>query len=75
MTPDGMPIIGPVTALAGLFVLAGFSGHGFQHSPAAGRLLADLVVGADPQFDMTPFALERFAAGLRPGEGRDLLVR
>lgn len=69
MTPDAMPIMGPIAARPGLFVIAGFSGHGFQHSPAAGRLLADLIVGADPQFDMTPFALERFAVGLRPGEG------
>jgi glycine/D-amino acid oxidase-like deaminating enzyme len=69
MTPDAMPIIGPVAARPGLFMIAGFSGHGFQHSPAAGRLLADVIVGADPQFDMTPFALERFAAQSRAREG------
>lgn len=68
MTPDAMPVIGPVPALEGFYVVAGFSGHGFQHSPAAGRLVADLVAGRDPRFDLTPFAFERFARGRPDGE-------
>lgn len=68
MTPDAMPIIGRAGEVEGFFTIAGFSGHGFQHAPAAGRLLADLIAGRDPQFDLTPFALERFAAGAMPGE-------
>ncbi len=65
-----MPIIGPAAALPGFFMIAGFSGHGFQHSPAAGRVLADILAGADAQFDLSPFALERFVArGSRAGEG------
>ncbi len=62
MTPDHNPIIGASRELQGFYVLAGFSGHGFQHSPAAGRILADVIVGRDPAFDLTPFALERFGA-------------
>ncbi len=68
MTPDGMPIIGPAAALPGFFMIAGFSGHGFQHSPAAGRVLADVIAGADAQFDLSPFALERFARRSDAGE-------
>ncbi len=68
MTPDAMPIIGPVPEVEGLHVIAGFSGHGFQHSPAAGRLLADVIAGRDPGFDLTPFSLARFAAGGIAGE-------
>jgi len=63
MTPDGMPIIGPVERLPGYHVIAGFSGHGFQHSPAAGRVLADVITGRDPGLDLAPFCLERFARG------------
>lgn len=62
MTPDAMPIIGP-TGPDGLFTIAGFSGHGFQHSPAAGRILADSIAGRDPQFDLSPFSYDRFAGG------------
>jgi sarcosine oxidase subunit beta len=61
MTPDHNPIIGPAAAVEGFFTIAGFSGHGFQHSPAAGRILADVLTGRDPDLDITPFAHERFA--------------
>ena len=61
MTPDAKPIIGAVRALPGFFLINGFSGHGFQHSPAAGRILADLIVGADPAMDLAPFTPERLA--------------
>ena len=67
MTPDANPLIGP-SDLEGFFVIAGFSGHGFQHSPAAGRLLADVIAGRDPRFDLSPFAVSRFTAGAVPGE-------
>lgn len=64
MTPDAMPILGPTPEVPGFFFITGFSGHGFQHSPAAGRILADLITGADPgDLDLTPFAFERFARG------------
>jgi sarcosine oxidase, subunit beta len=44
MTPDGQPI---VDALAdGLWVAAGFSGHGFMVAPSTGRLVADGLAGA-----------------------------
>jgi glycine/D-amino acid oxidase-like deaminating enzyme len=64
MTPDAMPIIGPAAQPAGFYMINGFSGHGFQHSPAAGRLLADMIVGAPIAQDVTPFAWDRFARGL-----------
>ncbi len=68
MTPDANPIIGPARDVQGFFLINGFSGHGFQHSPAAGRILADLIAGADPGADLTSFALERFGAAVAAGE-------
>jgi sarcosine oxidase subunit beta len=68
MTPDAMPIIGK-TGPEGLFTIAGFSGHGFQHSPAAGRILADVIADRDPHFDLSPFALGRFDRPLNVVEG------
>lgn len=58
MTPDCMPIIGP-SGPDGCYTIAGFSGHGFQHSPAAGRVLADLITGRDPGLDISAFAFDR----------------
>jgi glycine/D-amino acid oxidase-like deaminating enzyme len=59
-TPDEVPVISPVTALPGLVVAAGFSGHGFGIGPGAGRLAADLATGAPPIVDAAPFRLDRF---------------
>jgi sarcosine oxidase subunit beta len=67
MTPDAMPVIGRA-GVDGLFAIAGFSGHGFQHSPAAGRILADVIARRDPKFDLSPFSYERFGEGRSSGE-------
>ena len=69
ITPDANPVIGPAHGVGGLFLINGFSGHGFQHSPAAGRILADLITARDPQFNLAPFAAERFVTGAVAGEG------
>jgi glycine/D-amino acid oxidase-like deaminating enzyme len=69
MSPDGNPILGVAAGVEGLYLINGFSGHGFQHSPAAGRILADVIAGRDPGFDLTPFSAGRFAqVGLAAGE-------
>ena len=68
ITPDANPIIGAADGVAGFYLINGFSGHGFQHSPAAGRILADLITGRDPAFDLTPFTAERFTSGAVSGE-------
>jgi len=67
MSPDANPMIGP-SEVEGFYLINGFSGHGFQHSPAAGRILADLIVGHDPGIDCTPFGVERFAKQAAGGE-------
>jgi sarcosine oxidase, subunit beta len=59
MTPDAHPIIGRVDD--GVFAACGFSGHGFMQSPAVGRALAQLILEGATEFDLAPYALERFA--------------
>ncbi|MBA2615287.1 MAG: FAD-binding oxidoreductase [Actinobacteria bacterium] len=61
MTPDAHPIIGPVAE--GVYAACGFSGHGFMQSPAVGRALAEEILEGESSFDLTPYRLERFAAG------------
>jgi sarcosine oxidase subunit beta len=46
-TPDGLPLIGAVPGIAGLFVAAGFCGHGFALAPVVGDIVARLVLGLD----------------------------
>jgi FAD-dependent oxidoreductase domain-containing protein 1 len=58
---DGNPIIGRWSSgRANLYTVAGFSGHGMMHAPAAGRAIAELVVkGAFQTIDLTSFGYER----------------
>jgi glycine/D-amino acid oxidase-like deaminating enzyme len=62
-TPDSVPVIAPVKAVPGFFLMSGFSGHGFGIGPGAGRLMAELVMGATPVVDPLPFRFERFERG------------
>jgi sarcosine oxidase subunit beta len=61
MTPDAHPLLGHVGD--GLYAACGFSGHGFMQSPAVGRIVADELLDGGTDFDLTPYRLERFAAG------------
>jgi sarcosine oxidase subunit beta len=61
MTPDAHPIIGWVGD--GVYAACGFSGHGFMQTPAVGDAAAAEILGDEPPFDLSPYRLERFAAG------------
>ena len=61
-TPDGVPAIGE-TAVPGLVLAAGFSGHGFGIGPGAGEMIADMVTGAVPALDPAAYHPDRFAKG------------
>jgi sarcosine oxidase, subunit beta len=64
MTPDHYPVLGPVPEIPGLFLANGFSGHGVMHSPATGKVLADLILkGHTDLIDARALNLARFAEG------------
>ena len=63
VTPDAVPVISAVDTLPGFFIATGFTGHGFGIGPGAGRLMAELVTGAAPVVDPTPFRYSRFTDG------------
>jgi len=64
MTPDALPILGPVDRVGGFFQASGFSGHGFMIAPKVAMLLAQLMTGAEPDLDIGRLALNRFAEGV-----------
>ena len=64
--PDAIPVLSAVDKVPGFFIATGFSGHGFGIGPGAGRLMADMVSGAPPVVDPTPFRLSRFTDGSNP---------
>ena len=63
VTPDAHPIFGP-TPVSGLWIVAGFSGHGFMHGPVAGRIMAEYLLEGSPRtVDVTTLDLARFSEG------------
>ena len=63
VTPDWQPVLGPVEAVSGLYVAAGFSGHGFKLSPAIGQVLAETITEGRATIDIGIFRPSRFAEG------------
>ena len=64
MTPDHHPVLGEAPGVPGFWLANGFSGHGVMHSPATGRILADLILkGSTDLVDASTFSLTRFAEG------------
>ena len=63
VTPDNNAIIGTHPGMERLHYATGFSGHGFQQGPVVGEHLAELVIGGEPTFDLSPFDMRRFETG------------
>ena len=62
VTPDHHAIV--EESRPGFVNAVGFSGHGFQHAPATGRLVAELVCDGEISLvDAEPLASERFERG------------
>ena len=69
ITPDWQPVLGAVDGIGGLYIAAGFSGHGFKLSPGLGEVLAAIIAGETAGIDVSMFRLSRFAEG-HPIRGR-----
>jgi len=63
MSPDHNALVGAADDPSGLVYATGFSGHGFQQGPVIGEHLARVVLGLEPEFDLSQLAVERFGAG------------
>jgi sarcosine oxidase subunit beta len=60
LTPDGRAILDWAPGVEGLFLAVGFCGHGFQHSPAVGETVAELLMDGRTALDISDLALGRF---------------
>lgn len=60
MSPDDLALVGPLPQTPGLWVAAGFSGHGFMHAPAIGECLAAELLGLPSPVDLSPLRPDRF---------------
>ncbi len=60
MSPDDLPLIGPVRDWKNLYLATGHGMMGISMAPATGRLAAEIVTGSRPHIDPRPFAARRY---------------
>jgi glycine oxidase len=60
-TPDGLPILG-ATSTPGYFVATGHFRDGILLAPVTARVMAEIITGRTPEFDLQAFGAERFAS-------------
>jgi glycine/D-amino acid oxidase-like deaminating enzyme len=63
LTPDAIPIIDQPSTRPGLFVAAGFSGHGFALGPSVGKQMTEWILDGRSSLNLTAFRLSRFVEG------------
>jgi glycine/D-amino acid oxidase-like deaminating enzyme len=62
---DNLPVLGPVPGIPNFFNAV--TGTGYTGGPVSARLLADVMAGRKPSFDIHPFSVERFARAAAAG--------
>jgi glycine/D-amino acid oxidase-like deaminating enzyme len=73
LTPDHLPLAGPIPTHPGLWVIAGFNGHGIMHGPAVAEALAAAMNEHVPKIDLAPLRPDRFGAATEPPRRLSLL--
>ena len=59
-TPDLLPIISPVEAIAGLFIAAGHEGIGITEGPITGKLISQMITGQELSLKIDTLSFSRF---------------
>ena len=71
--PDSLPVISASRAVGGLHYLFGFSSSGMINAAASSRAVARMWSGEAPEFDMAPYAIDRFGRRKAPLPATDNL--
>jgi glycine oxidase ThiO len=58
---DGLPILGPVPAIANLLLATGHGSVGLQLGPYSGKVVAGMIADGAAETEIGPFGLARFA--------------
>ncbi len=60
MTPDGVPLLGPMPGVRGFWVAAGLSLNGFGGSGGLGQVMAEWIIEGEPSVDVFGYRAWRF---------------
>ncbi len=58
-SPDGMPYLGPVPTIPGLWVASGHYRNGVALAPITAELMSDWMMGETPSMNLSTFAVDR----------------
>lgn len=58
-SPDGMPYLGPVEAIPGLWVASGHYRNGVALAPITAAIMSQWMAGNNPDIDFSTFAVDR----------------
>jgi D-amino-acid dehydrogenase len=58
--PDTVPVIGPSAKRRGIYYATGHGHLGLTYAATTARLVSDLIAGAPPPIDLTPYRVNRF---------------
>jgi D-amino-acid dehydrogenase len=61
VTPDGGPVLGPLPGHPNVVLATGFGSTGLTVAPLAGALVAGVLLGEPPRFNLRPYRPDRFA--------------
>ncbi len=61
-SPDGLPYLGPVPTIPGLWVATGHYRNGVALAPVTARIMSDWIIGQAPDMDVSAFRVERKAS-------------
>jgi D-amino-acid dehydrogenase len=62
---DGLPVLGPVPAVSGAYLATGHGPSGLTLGPYSARIICDLILGRQPDVDLTPLGPDRFRRAAR----------
>ena len=60
MSADGLAVLGRLPQWDNVYVAEGGGRKGVLYGPAMGLAMAQLIVGEEPELDLSPYAPERF---------------
>ncbi len=58
-----MPVLGAVPGIEGVYLVTGHGPTGLQLGPYSGKVVADLMLGREPDVDLGSFRVARFQTG------------
>jgi D-amino-acid dehydrogenase len=65
LTSDGLPVLGAVPGVDGVFLATGHGPSGLTLGPYSARVVAALMLGKAPGTDLAPFSVARFTPAAR----------